>query len=839
MSGLSHHRRARRLRARLLIGAGLVALSAASSAHADSAIGTGNHLGTQLNPGGHVLFLPNDPRGLSSVFQSSRSPTGLLYPRPYLYPPMMQSQSNPDWWRSAWAEIGYIGTAGETGAATFREYGDLSAGPLISNAGFLVENRASAFFLSANVASVGRADQAYQLNIGRYGVFSGTLFYDSLPHVLSTNARILWDGAGTGRLTLPPGLTPGTSTLSQVQSVFAALFPGEVSFTREKAGMSFTYTPHELSEVFFRFGHEERQGTQPHGGTFGYPFQSGATQLVQPLDYRTFDVNAGVRFKGETLQANLTYAGSFFRNDIPALVWDNPGLWNLAPGPYIPPQGQMALPPDNDYHTVKADLAWAFTRGRFAASASYASMKQNAALLPPAIGSAVINGATGPIDLNNWNTIGALSQDTALAEINVFNAFAQLQFNPTPRLRLDFEVRHRNEDNETNYVALNPLTGQYGYIALDGGLASYIPGWSGVYEPAVPGQRIQIRNMPFATDTLTLTAKAAYRLANRDRVELSYSNKSIDHSVREVGESDDQRITAQYVTRARSYGTTRFSYEFATLSGDTYTSYPYGPYNTTSLAGYVPRFPAGDLPFTLGPLRKYDIADRTEHALRSQTNFIVSDRIDLQFGGNLRKYDYDGEYGLKNAKNLNLNTELTYQASLGTDINLFYSFQVHQREAANINAFGGSPDDSAGSPTYPLNAAWTEEADDRNHVFGAGIRHQMGPVTIDLNYTFTYGDSALNYTYASTAAFFDALTPEQAGNAFPDNTFRHHLVQTSVLWKYTPSIGVRGYYRLEHEDIEDFHYTGLTHVVDNNNFLVTMPESYTAHVFGIFFQYSY
>ena len=839
MTRLAAKRRSEYLRPYFLIGTALAALAAASQARADSAVGASIPLGTQLNPTGHRFLLPNDPMGLSQLFPASRTPTGLLYPRPYLYPEMVQSQANPNWWSSAWAEIGYLGTAGNTGAATFREYGDLSAGPIINSAGFLAENRNTAFYMSANVGSVGRSDQTYQLTLGKYGVFSGTLFFDSIPHVFSTNAKILWDGAGTGRLTLPPGLTPGASTPNQVQSVLAALFPGEVSLAREKAGMSFTYTPHELSEVFFRFGYEEREGTRPLGATFGYPFQDGATELVEPIEYRTFDINAGARFKGETFQANLTYAGSFFRNDIPALLWENPGLTSLPPGGYIPTVGQMALPPDNDYHTVKGDLAWAFTRGRFAASASYASMKQNSPLLPPTISTGIIGGVTGPIDLANWNTISALSRDTALAEIDTFNGFAQLQFNPTPQLRFDLEARFRNEDNKTNYVAFNPLTGQYGYIAIDGGLAPFIPRLSGVYEPTVAGQRVQIRNIPFATDTLTLTAKAAYRFANRDRIELAYANKSVDYSNREVGDAEDHRFSAQFVTRARDYGTTRISYEYATLNGDTYVSYPYGPYNSTSLPGYVPRYPTGDAPFTLGPLRKYDIADRTEQALRSQTNFIVSEKVDFQLGANFRIYDYDADYGLKSARNLNLNAELTYQVSLLTNFNLFYSFQHHKREAANINGQSGSPDDTPGSPTYPLESIWSEEGKDKNHVFGGGIRHRINSVTIDLNYTFTYGDSAFGYTYPIPGDAFFGVTPEQAGTGFPDNTFRHHLVETSVLWKYTANIGVRGYYRLEHEDIEDFHYTGLTQVIDNNIYLATIPESYTAHVFGVFFQYSY
>jgi MtrB/PioB family decaheme-associated outer membrane protein len=836
VTGPVENRRKRVFRPQLFISTALAGLAAATHASADSAVGTSLPVGTQLNPTGLSYWLPNDPLGMSQFLPTSRSPTVLLYPRPYLYPRMVQSQSNPDWWRSAWAEIGYLGTAGNTGAATFREYGDLSAGPVINTAGFLAENRSTALFLSANVGSVGRADQTYQVTLGRYGVFSGTLFYDSLPHVFSTNARILWDGAGTGNLTLPPGLTPGASTAAQVQSMFAALFPGEVSLTREKAGVSLTYTPHELSEVFFRFGYEEREGTRPLGGTFGYPFQNGATELVEPIEYRTFDLNAGVRFKGETLQANLTYAGSFFRNDIPALAWENPGLTSNPPGGFIPTQGQLALPPDNDYHTVKGDLAWAFTRGRFTASASYASMRQNSSLLPPTIASGVINGVNGAIDLGFWNTVDALSQDTALAEIDTFNGFAQLQLNPTQRLRLDFEVRARSEDNQTNYVAFNPLTGQYGYIALDGGLSAFQPFLSGVYEEA-PGQRVRIRNVPYATDTLTLTARAGYRLANRDRIELSYANKAVDHSVREIGESDDHRFSAQFVTRAREWGTTRISYEFASLNGDAYSSFPYGPYNSNSLPGYTPRFPDGDVPFALGPMRKYDIADRTEQALRTQTNFILAEGIDLQLGGNFRLYDYDAEYGLKSARNFNFNAELTYQVSRLTNFNVFYSFQGHKREATNITDDGESPDDSAGGPTFPLTNVWSEEAEDKNHVLGAGVRHQINSVTFDVNYTFTYGDSALGYTYASTRAFF--LSAEEAGNGFPDNTFRHHLVQTSVLWKYTENVGIRGYYRLEHEQIEDFHYTGLTHVIDNNVYLATIPQNYTAHVFGIFFQYSY
>ena len=244
----------------LFLSAAACALSPALEAHADSAVGVNTQLGAQLNPNGQILFVPNDPAGLSNFFQNSRTPTGLLYSRPPLYPEMVQSSSNPDLWTSAWVEAGYIGTLGRAGAATFREYGDWSNGFLISSAGFLLENRQDAFYVSGQAGNVARDDQYYQLSAGKYGLVNATVFFDSTPHVFSTNAKILWDGAGSGRLTLPAGLTPGGSTVPQVQSALASIMPSELSLTREKGGLALTYTPFDVVDLFFRLATEQREG---------------------------------------------------------------------------------------------------------------------------------------------------------------------------------------------------------------------------------------------------------------------------------------------------------------------------------------------------------------------------------------------------------------------------------------------------------------------------------------------------------------------------------------------------------------------------------------------------
>ena len=91
------------------------------------------------------------------------------------------------------------------------------------------------------------------------------------------------------------------------------------------------------------------------------------------------------------------------------------------------------------------------------------------------------------------------------------------------------------------------------------------------------------------------------------------------------------------------------------------------------------------------------------------------------------------------------------------------------------------------------------------------------------------GDSAFGYSDARESRRVLLQHDTGAGRQrLPRQTFRHHLLESSVLWKYTEKLGVRGYYRLEHEEIEDFHYTGLTQVIDNNIYLGAVPESYTA-----------
>jgi MtrB/PioB family decaheme-associated outer membrane protein len=801
----------------------LIAVSAA--AQADSAVGISLAAGNQLNPTGLIPGLLTDSRGMSLFIANSRSPTGFLYPQPFVLPELTQDKTSPAWWHTAWVDGGLLLNASNTRVASFSEYGDWSSG-FLGSFGMYAENRETAHYVSALAGSIGRDDQFYSLTTGRYGVFRLNLAYAGAPHLLATNAKIPWEGGGTANLTLPPGMVPGATTVAQLQTALARTLPSNLGFSRTTTGMAMSYTPSDTWELFLNAANEWRDGNKPIGSTFFFPGR-GFAELVQPVKYRTTDLSAGARFKGEEVQANLTYVGSFFRNDFNALTWDNPGL-GAAAGAFVPQRGRIALVPDNDYHTLKADAAWAVSDLQFAANASYSVMRQDDELLPPVVNT----GLAPPVNLANWNTIAALSRQTAKAGLETVNGFAQVRWNADQDFTLTLESRYRDENNTTNYAAFNPSTGEFGYLGLDGAL-------SRIYTPAIPGTDVPIRNIPFENDEFKVTSKADYRMGSHTRLGLLLIHDEIDRTYREVLHANDNSAEAQLSSVGHEWGTVRFSYSYADRDGSSYVTDPYLFARSPSLPGYRPRA-GGDLPYALATFRKYDVADRREHTAKLQSNFILSENSDFQLTGSFRHSDYDADYGLRALDTYDANASYTNRITNSLTLTTFYGYQFHRRAVASINAARGTnSDDTAGGPNYPLNNAWRERARDANHLFGANLDYKFEKFALDLDYTYSQATSDFAYSFAGVGAISPTLTPLEAGLGFPDQRFDHHIVEATLVWTYSEKIAFRWYYRLEHETLDDFHYAGLTNVVGNNIFLGTIPQDYTAHIFGIITQYRF
>ena len=508
--------------------AAILLLLPISAVFADSGQGAQPGRGYALNPHGILPGLTPDPNGLNPLSRGTRTPAGFLYGQPW-QPPSLAPLSSTDWLYDLSFEVGYLATTGDTDSARFREYADMNEGTFVPGFALLAEEPGSGRYLEAYGGAVGRSDEYYQFDFGKAGYYRFSAFYNSIPHEFARGVPVLWNGVGSERLELPPELTPGGSTAVAVRDAFDAADNSRLSLERDEAGVSVRIMPLESLDLFASASSEERDGTRPFGGAFTFPFLGQVTESVEPIDYTTNEVSAGIHYMAELLQANLIYTGSWFRNDKDTLVWESPGL-ATSPGDFIPGEGRFALAPDNDYHNIRLDLAapLPWWRGRYSVSAAYSNMRQDDDLRPPTISSATIAGATGPINLDLWNTVDALSRRKADAEIEARMLHGRLQLQPFRLLRLGAEMRLHYQHNKTDYTAFNPLTGDYGYIALDGGLGADIPSLSGVFEPDFPGSRVRYRSIPFDKDTSRLGLTADYRLGRKSSLGLSAEHEEAE-----------------------------------------------------------------------------------------------------------------------------------------------------------------------------------------------------------------------------------------------------------------------------------------------------------------------
>lgn len=792
--------------------------------------------------------LPEDSRGKGTVFSTlMRTPTGLLYDWPLAPPLVIPMQGG--WSYALSAELGAIGVDGDREAARFREYRDWREGALVSHLHAGLGHAGSARHLDFTARNVGRDDQSYAAAFVRHGDFGVRAFLADIPHLFATGVRTAYDGAGGGRLTLLPGLVPGDNAPGAVLAAVQAASPLEIALRRRRAGMEAEATPSEAWRFFARYAQERREGARPFGGTLGFNFPAsagsgGLSELIEPVRYRSHDFTAGAQLSRDAYQVNVSYTGSFFRNDIDALTWDNPFRVSANPTAPLVARGRTDLAPDNDHHNLRVDFARAALpmHGQLTGSFSYHRMSQDDALVAPSINSGVLEafGGSPALDLAQWNTTAALSRTNADARIDTWVSQLGYSFSPAGGLAVRVKLRQHKEDNKTEYTAFNPLTGQFGYLPADGALfvggelaLTGLPFPGGSAFSALP---IRYRSIPFAHRRDNASLEADYRMGRRTTLEASYGREEIRREHRERDRTWEDRLRVGLSSREIAWATLRASYEFAKRSGGAYDPNPYEAF-------FLPSPAPGAPPFTLAELRKFDLSDRRQHALNARLNVLVRDDTDLMLSARLVDNDHGADYGRKGDRTYGFSVDASFQPGPRAGAFAHYDFRDLRVRQATINdnpvaALTGSADAAAGGAVYPLENLWEASSRDRTHVFTAGLRFTLPRTRLESSYSFVHGRHRIGYAFASPAALATPGVAAQAGDAMPDIRMRRHVLEASAVLSLAASTALRLYYRYERGRLEDWHYTGLPLVVGNELFLGAGPESYDAHVVGLFLQYS-
>lgn len=682
--------------------------------------GQGGTVGNALNPRAISSVATQDPDGLG-IAEHSRTPTGLLIPDP---PRIKQpSKTASGLLYRATVEFGAIGLSGESTRAKFKEYKDLESGAYLNTFTVNLEKPERAFHVDALGGGLGREDQYLALDMGRYNAWRVRGAYSEVPHVFTTTYHSLWDGLGTDNLTLRGGLRPGgvtdaNTTQANVLQVLTSTPESDLGIVRSKSSVRFDLTLPDNWNAFASYAHEHRAGSRPFGAVFGGGGGGGNMEVPESIDSNTQDVLAGLQFANALTNVNLQVAASLFQNDIDTLTFENPLFITTNTIVGVPAttftQGRFDMHPNNQYYNVKGEFARkfpGFLKSRVTGVASLGRMQQNDQLIPSAIDALAGGTINGVSTAGAWNTTASLSKPSAEARIDTTLVDLGIVLNPAAALELRGKFRYYDTDNSTEYLACNPLTGQWGRLLNDGSGGNFVtPNLTAGNNPAgtlatgyngagcnqtatralnlapSAGNGI-IRNFPYEYGRQNAVVSADYRVNRDNSLEAAVERETIRRKHREREETWEDKVRVGYVNRGFDAGTLRLSYEYGRRRGSEYVPDPYEEFFSASL-GPVPTAATTNMTswvHNVEQFRKFDVADHNQQVFNLRFNHDLGSTVDASVSLQVRDVKYPtSEYGRDEHQKLTSpSAELNWQPTPATSAYGFYSYQAGAQHQTN------------------------------------------------------------------------------------------------------------------------------------------------------------
>ncbi len=675
--------------------------------------------GNAMNPRAVSSIVERDPEGLGIV-EGSRTPTGLLIaPTPLVKEP---NRAGGMLYRMT-VEFVPVGVTGDKEVAKFREYQDLDSGAYLNNFTVMIEKPASAFHFDAVGGGVARSDQYYGVDVGRYNTWRVRGSFSEIPHVFTSTYRSLWDGTSSGAFTLrglrPGGTTDANTTQATMLLAIASAPASDLELSRKKGRARLDLTLPANWKAFASYANERRDGNRPFDAVFGGGGGGGNVELPESIDYSTQDVRAGLQFANAVTAFSLQGGASFFENRIDTLLFQNPLFITTNTIAGVPAttftQGQIDLYPSNDYYNLRAEVARKlpkFLKSRVTGVVSFARSQQNDNLLPWAIEPLTGGTINGVATANVWNSTASLSRLSADARIDTTLGDLGILLNPTRALAVRAKVRYYETDNSKDYLACNPLTGQWGRLLNNGSGGSFVTpnltagnnpvgtlntGYNGAGCDYAATQALSLspsagdvplRSAPYEYRQLNSAVSADYRINRTHSLEAAVEREHFRRQYRERDKTWEDQVRLGYVNRGFATGSLRLSYEYGRRRGSDFVSTPLPGLYSASL-GPVPTATTTNVASWLRnveQLRRFDVADRNQNVLNARFNHGIGPALDVSIGLQMRDMEYpDSEYGRSgHYKQTSPSIELSWQPSPTTSAYGFYSFQQGRQQQAGI-----------------------------------------------------------------------------------------------------------------------------------------------------------
>ena len=512
-------------------------------------------------------------------------------------------------------------------AFKFGEYNGLNreGAFLVGNATARYRNE-DADYLDLRVRDLGLDTRSIDIEGGRQGRYRLFLNYDEIPHYISDSAQTPYGGNGNGTLNLPPGWVTAGSTAGMT-GLSASLQDVELQTQRKRLGLGLSFIPARQWETGISFRHEIREGRKASAGSFFF----NSAQLVEPVDYETSELEASATYTTRTWQSKLSYYGSFFNNNDTALKWQN------AYNPVVAgaTAGQLALPPDNQFHQMQLASAYRLSaRTRVGGDIALGRMQQDEDLLAATV---------------NPNLSVALPRTSANAKVDTLTANLKVNSTVTDKLRVNAALRYNDRDNKTPSDVFN-------WVTTDGFVAA------------------PRRNLPYSFTDTTASLSTDYHVSSSTVLGGGYDYAKKERTHQEVNNTTEDTFWARVNVRVRE------NIDLAARAA----------HADRSASGYNP---VADIDPAENPLlRKFNMADRERDTASLQASFIPHERVSIGLDVEYAQDDYSNSpLGLTNSRETDFNIDTSVMLTEASSLHLYAGRQLIKSRQAGSQTFS-TPD---------------------------------------------------------------------------------------------------------------------------------------------------
>ncbi|MBZ0170420.1 hypothetical protein MELA_01532 [Candidatus Methylomirabilis lanthanidiphila] len=738
-------------------------------------------------------------------------------------------------------EGGYRDIDGRRSSAKFQEYRVLEESPFLDHLRLSLETKDKKRYIDFTAIDSFKQDQSYLFRTGQYGGYELEIFWDQVPHLLSTTGRTLFATThedSTVNLTLPPGVastvqaaTPATRA-SVLAGFLANAAPVDLSFLTSKAGFRFKYVLSESLNAGARYTYTEKDGTIPFGAGFSSPGGS-IVELPAPRFDRTHQVEIKTEYARPGWNIGLGYAASIFDQGIEKVVFDNP--LSATSSATASARGRTTMDPSNQAHNVfLAGGVLLPLRTRITGKFSYGWRFQDENFVPHTINA-------------------ALAADPQLA---------------LPRQDLDGDIR-------TALVTLNatsrplaawPLTlyGGYRFYDFDNRSSEIEFAAHTVRDTSLTTEtRV---NAPYSYTKHNAHLDAGYALLSDLHFKVGYEWERWDRDakVREVPTSDEHFLKSSFDYSPFDWLLLRTAYRRSWRDISNYNTQAHQQHVVTDIEGE--EF-ALNLQGQSALLRKFDEADRTRDRVEILASFTPVETLNFTTTYSLIRDDFNkSPLGLQDSRGWSLGGDLTY-----SPLPWLSFFVNYMREEFKYDQLSRSRPVTGNVATTTVLAPgcvfttptatnsnvvcdfsdfnWRSLNRDKVDTYGIGADVNLIPKRLDFRLTYTFSDADTIINSFNPVAPTSG-TPAQQTSAkavrYPLSNTNLHTLIAALRYHLTRNWSLKGEYRFEQFREKDWAtdqigQSGLTNLSPTTDTYLgaRFLQNYDAHIGAFTLRYQF